>query len=89
MTNYTEEAKEGAITGRAWRTKELRIKSNDDLHKLWYVLLMEKNKLMSDRILATQLQQEYRAINNMKKVRLSMTRLLTVVNERKKLLKAY
>jgi len=75
--------------GRAWAADELRLKSHDDLHKLWFVLLQEKNKLRSDELMSIQLQQIFYGRNNLYKVRKSMARLLTVVNERKKIRNEY
>mgnify|MGYP001609490336 CR=1 FL=1 len=63
----------------------MRLKAHDDLHKLWYVLLKEKNKLKSDFLMCKQLGQIYNGHADILKVRLSMSRLLTIVNERKKL----
>ena len=31
--------------GRAWAVSELRIKEWDDLHKLWWVCVLEKNRI--------------------------------------------
>ncbi|XP_068223888.1 large ribosomal subunit protein uL29m [Palaemon carinicauda] len=68
--------------GRSWRLEELRIKSNEDLHKLWYVLLKEKNMLLT---MEHACKVEYRIFPNperIDKVEESMSNLETVVRER-------
>lgn len=75
--------------GRSWKADELRLKSHEELHKLWYVLLQEKNKLKSDELMSIQLGQQFYGSDHLFKVRKSMTRLLTVVNERKKIRNEY
>jgi large subunit ribosomal protein L47 len=37
------------LVGRGWKASELRLKSWDDLQKLWYLLMKEKNMLMTQR----------------------------------------
>lgn len=89
FTNYKADTRQYGATGRSWRAEELRLKSHEDLHKLWYVLLKEKNKLKSDMLVSQQLQQMFYGYSDILKVKLSMARLLTVVNERKRLRNEY
>lgn len=70
--------------GRSWRLDELRIKSNSDLHKLWYVLLKEKNMLLT---MEHEAERAYEALPNperIDKVQESMDNIETVVRERNK-----
>lgn len=53
FTNLKSDMRQYAGNGRAWRAEELRLKSHEDLHKLWYVCLKEKNKLKSDFLAST------------------------------------
>ncbi len=75
--------------GRAWRTEELWMKSNEDLKKLWYVFLREKNSILSDDALYKRTKGEELPGNRLAKINKSMTRLENVLDERKKIKEKY
>lgn len=79
---------ERPVAGRAWRASELRLKSFSDLHKLWFVLLKEKNMLLTERLAArTSLPRGTVLFKNplrLRKVKLSMARIQVVLSERQR-----
>ncbi|KAG0377700.1 MAG: mitochondrial 39-S ribosomal protein L47 (MRP-L47)-domain-containing protein [Linnemannia gamsii] len=77
---------EKSWTGRAWRASELRVKSFDDLHKLWYVLLKERNVLAAQKEDARRFHISKQYFSNkgrQVKCQKSMARIKFVLNERR------
>jgi ribosomal protein L29 len=69
--------------GRSWRAAELRGKSFEDLHRLWWVCLKEKNALMTDRLYYGQVGMEMPDASRVKKVRKTMAKIKRVLWERR------
>lgn len=70
--------------GREWRVEELRVKSNTDLHKLWYILLKERNMLLTMAHEAEVSSEYFPNPERQDKVDQSMINIETVVRERNK-----
>ncbi|KAI9074504.1 hypothetical protein K1719_043503 [Acacia pycnantha] len=70
------------VYGRSWKASELRLKSWDDLHKLWFVLLKEKNMLMTQRQMVHAQNLRFSNPERIPKVRKSMCRIKQVLTER-------
>lgn len=68
--------------GRSWSVDELRIKSNTDLHKLWYILLKERNMLMTMEHECNDKMETFANPERLDKVDISMENLEAVVRER-------
>lgn len=68
--------------GRAWQLAELRIKSNVDLHKLWFILLKEKNMLLTMEAESVEQHRLFPSAERLDKVKISMRNLESVVRER-------
>ncbi|XP_032154406.1 39S ribosomal protein L47, mitochondrial [Sapajus apella] len=69
-------------SGAAWTRQQLRNKSNEDLHKLWYVLLKERNMLLTLEQEAKRQILPMPSPERLEKVVESMDALDTVVQER-------
>jgi len=72
---------EGTV-GRAWSVRELRRKSFEDLHKLWYVLYRENNMLLTERNAARRKSRRSTQSGRRYKVKKSMGAIKVVLAER-------
>ncbi|KAM9976388.1 hypothetical protein ACTFIR_010229 [Dictyostelium discoideum] len=74
------------LAGRSWAASDLRGKSFNDLHELWFELLKERNKLLTEKEITknNQLQNPQRVT----KVRKSMAAIKVVLGERDQLSKS-
>lgn len=67
----------------------MRRKSSEDLHKLWYVLLKERNMLSTMKLEARRLQSQLPAADRQRKVRKGMGAIKQVIGERDRAIKEY
>lgn len=70
--------------GRSWSKEELSIKSFDDLHRLWYVCLKEKNLLYTEKQHCRSNRQEFLSDKALKEVQNTMKNIKLVSSIRKK-----
>ena len=70
-------------TGRAWMSAELRRKSFEDLHALWFTCIKEQNKLSSMKQEAARFQLFFPYKPRGIQVRLTMARIKQVLWERR------
>ena len=68
--------------GRAWLASELRLKCFDDLHKLWFVCLKERNYLLTERLYYRQMLQAAPEAERLRKVKKTMAAIKVVIGER-------
>lgn len=75
-------AEENVKAGRPWKVEELRIKSNVDLQKLWYLLLKEVNMLLTMEEEFRRAQRLFPNPERLDKCEESMENILEVIKER-------
>ncbi|TYZ65264.1 hypothetical protein PybrP1_002511 [[Pythium] brassicae (nom. inval.)] len=80
-------AKKVAVGGD-WKAWMLREKSTDDLHKLWFVLLKERNALLTERQQCRTKNISMPNPSRRVKVKNSMARIKLVLHERSEIYQA-
>jgi len=70
--------------GRSWSVAELRRKSFEDLHKLWYVMYMERNMILTESNLARRKGIIFPQPERETKVKKGMAAIKAVLGERKR-----
>jgi len=74
--------KRSGRVGKSWPVHLLRKKSFEDLHKLWFVLLKERNMLYTYAFDCQRLHKQMHNQERLKKVAQSMARIKIVIHER-------
>jgi len=69
-------------TGRSWQVRDLRMKGWHDLHRLWFVLLKERNMLLTYRYQCRKLGERMEGEHRLRKCRQSMSAIKHVLGER-------
>merc|ERR1712031_141713 len=68
--------------GQRWRAKHMRLKSFEDLHKLWFVLIKEQNFLSSEEHRCARARKALPAPHRTRMVRQAMASIKMVLTER-------
>eukprot|EP00565_Helicotheca_tamesis_P009371 CAMPEP_0185736546 /NCGR_PEP_ID=MMETSP1171-20130828/28192_1 /TAXON_ID=374046 /ORGANISM="Helicotheca tamensis, Strain CCMP826" /LENGTH=195 /DNA_ID=CAMNT_0028407197 /DNA_START=171 /DNA_END=758 /DNA_ORIENTATION=+ len=82
--SVTREARAKEMVGRSWTVKELRRKSFEDLHSLWFVLYKEWNMLLTEANLSRRKGIVFPQPDRKRKVKKSMGAIKQVLGERKR-----
>lgn len=82
-----ESSDQHVVTGRGWTVPDLRRKSFEDLHKLWFILYKERNLLLTSKQTLRRQGREVVAAdeNRYVKVKRAMGGIKFVLNERRKI----
>lgn len=79
-----EEINERTQFGRGWRASDLRTKSFDELHSLWFVLIKERNMLNTAKEQAKRMKQDMIRPSRLVAVRKGLAAIKTVLGERER-----